>query len=261
MLYKEEDLNPYSIDEVFSLMENASYLSDKESKYYPEIVPIRENTRLDKYIVRLEDLIDYSNANGIIDGSIAIQNIAESNNISISDIAFAVDEVSVLEDAHIEDTVRNILGAGGDVYVAPISENDFCYVLSESIIDLMLEEDQYGNTEFSDAIFEAFIEDDLEDIFNEGTFAKNIYNKLTNRNGFSDQQIQQDSQSLRQKMGNAITQAYSNSKNWTARKISSLKDLAGRLRNRPVKEEFGIDADNVLYKIDQGIDYLLNTKM
>ena len=72
MLYNANDLQMSVIDEAMTLLEGANYLTESESRYYPEMVPIRENDRLGYKLMRIEDLVEYSLANGITDSDVMI---------------------------------------------------------------------------------------------------------------------------------------------------------------------------------------------
>ena len=243
MLYSDRDLRANSINNVSRLLENASYLTEQECIYYPDMVPIRENKRLQRDIIRLEDFIDYSLANGITEGGYALSQICEASGIEPDTVAFSVDEVSILEDVEMDDTVRGLLDAGAKVYAAPINESDMAYVMTESVVDAMLVSMEQGNDEYGDALFEAFISDDFDTYLNEEFILESIQDKL--------QSIKSGAQNYIDKIQDTISQAAGKSKNWIARKISSLRSLAVKAKN-----SLGANANAIVNKINQGINYL-----
>ena len=72
-VYTEKELNATCIDEAISLLNKAKYLTESESTYHPEMVPIKENTRLGKKMIRLEDFVEYAFSNGNADANTALK--------------------------------------------------------------------------------------------------------------------------------------------------------------------------------------------
>lgn len=243
MVFAERDMQLSNLDEATAILENASYLTDAESRYYPEMVPIRENSRLGCNLIRVEDFVDYSLSNGITEGGYALAQICEASGIEQNTVAFSVDEVSILEDTEMDDTVRGLLDAGAKVYAAPINENDMAYVMTESVVDAMCASMEQGQTEYGDALFEAFISDDFDTYLNEEFILESIQSKLQN--------IKSGAQNYMSKLHDTVSQAAGKSKNWIARKISSLRSLAAK-----AKAKLGNNANALVAKINQGINYL-----
>ena len=243
MVYTEEDLKTSSIDEAMSLLENTSYLTDQESQYFPEMVPIRENSRLQRNIVRLEDLVEYSYANGITEAGISLAQICEASKIDQNSVAFSVDEVSVLEDAEMEDTARLLIESGAEVYLAPINENDIAYILAESVIEAMIVSEEEGQEEYGDALFEAFISNDYETLLAEDFITESLSNKFASAG--------KSIESLKDRLSNTISQGARNSRNLAARKVSSLKTLGNKVRS-----SLGGGAKKLMGKMNQGVNYL-----
>lgn len=254
MLFTAQQMRTSALDEATALLENASYLSDAEARYYPEMVPVRENTRLQKNVVRVEDLVEYSMANGIDDGGVALRQICEASNIDMSSVVFSVDEVSVLEDVNMEDTVRGLIKAGVEVYAAPVSEADMASIMAESVAELMLFGEETGQSEVTDSLLEAFVDDDFEYLFNENEMVTKIKEKASRAKGA----VVTQATDVANKVEAAIKQAHNKSRQWIAKKISAFRTV---LENIKAKfQECGQETKGVLgkvkAKIKQAIEYL-----
>lgn len=257
MLFTESQMQMNDLDKVISLLENASYLSDAESRYYPEMVPIRENSRLQKHIIRVEDLVEYAMSNGIGDGGVALQQICEASNIDMSTVAFSVDEVSILEDVNMEDTVRGLIQAGAEVYAAPLSEDDMASIMAESVTELMLLGEETGQSEITDVLLEAFVDDDFETLFNEEGMVQKVKEKASK----TKKVVVAQASDIAHKVEAAVKQAASKSRKWIAKKISAFRTILGRLKDRVTKQgEYapGVKGifNTVIAKIKQAIEYL-----
>lgn len=254
MLYNAQQINASVIDEATALLENASYLSESESQYYPEMVPIRENARLQKNVVRVEDLVEYSMANGITDGGIALQQICEASDVHMGSVVFSVDEVSVLEDVNMEDTVRGLIEAGATVYAAPVSRSNISSILAETVSDFMYQGEIYNDTKGSDALLEAFINDDFDSMFAEAVVMESVKEKAKEVGG----KIVAKAEDVYNKVSSAIKQAATKSSKWIAEKISAFRTILGSLSEKAksaggsVKGAIG----KVIDKIKQGIAFL-----
>lgn len=228
MLYTASQMQKTSLDEATELLSNASYLTESESRYYPEMVPIRENARIGKNLVRVEDLVEYALSNGITDGGVALEQICEASQVDKDSIALSVDEVSVLEDSNMEDTVRGLRDAGAIVYAAPISESDVAYKLSESVVNEMLESLSNGDEDKCDALFEAYINDNFDYIFSESSCGS---------------------------MADKVVKSAKKSKNWAAKKVSSLRTLIGKAADK--KKSSGSSVfGKAAAKMKQGVNHL-----
>ena len=256
MLYTAQQMKASALDEATALLEKASYLSDSEARYYPEMVPVRENTRLGKNVIRLEDLNEYVLANGIADGSVALQQICEASGIKRDTVVFSVDEVSVLEDAMMEETVRLIKqDSGMEVYAAPVSEADMASILAESVGELMVTNIGAGQDQYADALFEAFVNDDFESLFNEGTLAVKVKNKIAA--SATGQKIKATASDVASKVESAMKQAATQSRKWIAKKISAFRTLIDKFTKKGEYEP-GVKGiiNKVIAKIKQAIEYL-----
>jgi hypothetical protein len=80
MLFSQNELiNP--LDEAAQLLESSQFLNESESAYQPYMVPIRESKQYGSNLIKVEDLVEYSLANGIIDANYAIDSVCEANDI------------------------------------------------------------------------------------------------------------------------------------------------------------------------------------
>jgi hypothetical protein len=249
MLITAEDIKSNAIDEAMELLENSSYLSESESRYYPGLVPVRENARLGRNVVRLEDLLEFAMANGISDGGYALKQICEASDIAPSSVVFSVSEVAVLEDVNMEDTVRGLMEAGATVYAVPISENDMASIMAETVTDYMLMGESSGDTAGTDALLEAYVNDDLETFFQEEAVTESVKEKA----GKAGKKVKE----MGNKIANVMKQAAGKSANWISKKISAFRNLMDKLLKRGQYEP-GIKGvvNKVIAKIKQAIDFL-----
>jgi murein DD-endopeptidase MepM/ murein hydrolase activator NlpD len=257
MIFTAQQMRTSALDEATALLENASYLSDAEARYYPEMVPIRENTRLQRNVIRVEDLVEYSLSNGISDGGVSLQQICEASGIDMGSVVFSVDEVNVLEDVNMEETVRGLIKAGAQVYAAPVSESDMASIMAESVTELMIYGEESGQSEITNALFEAFVDDDFDYLFNEGEMVSKVKEKAAK----AGNAVVTSSTSVASKVEAAIKQAATKSRQWIAKKISAFRTILGRYKDRIRKKgeyEPGVKGviNKVIAKIKQAIEYL-----
>ena len=249
MLYNANDLETSVIDEAMALLEGANYLTESESRYYPEMVPIRENDRLGCKLMRIEDLVEYSLANGISDTSIAVHQICEAAKVDPSEIGFTVDEVNLLEDVELEETIRNIIQSNPEVpfFAAPISENDMASVITNAAVGTLAQALDEGSADYGFALFEAYVDNDFQTLLNEDFVVEQIY-ALGRPNNLNSLNESEDSMNL--KIESAINEAYNNINTWDAKKVSALRTIALGLN------ESG-DGDSDLAKyVSQAMNYL-----
>lgn len=240
MLYSSRDLYRSNIDEITRLLENASYLTEQECIYYPEMVPIRENTRLNRNIIRLEDFVDYSLANGITDGGYSLAQICEASNVPQESIVFSVDEVTVLEDYDMEDTVRRILDSGHQVYASPISENNPTYIITEAVMQAVIAADNQGYYDYADQLFEAYIEDDFDTYLSEDYIVQSLYDSFGD---YIDNIV------------NSVRKNWNNARHFAAEKASAMSSIARKIDNNTneclsgVKERLGYGINHLQKKL------------
>lgn len=109
-----------SIMEVSNLINRLPCLDETESTYEPEMVPVRESSRLGKNMIRLEDLVEYSVANGITDAGYAISSVCEAASISPESVVFTVQESNILSDYNMFETAKAFMNENATVLVSPV---------------------------------------------------------------------------------------------------------------------------------------------
>ena len=144
-----------------SLLENMSYLTEEESQYHAAMVPIVENARIGANVVALEDIMKFSESNGIEDLGYALSCVCEASNVDKSTIAFSIQEENLIGYQQYSDIVQDILSENVDVFVSPISRESTVYQLAESAVSYL---EEYDN----DYLLEAFVNNDF-DAFYEAT--------------------------------------------------------------------------------------------
>ena len=122
-----------------SLLENMSYLTEEESQYHAAMVPIVENTTIGANVVALEDIMKFSESNGIEDLGYALSMVCEASHIEANTVAFSVQETSIIADQDVANLVSDIMNEGAPIVAVPLSSYDPAYTLAESAIDYMLE--------------------------------------------------------------------------------------------------------------------------
>lgn len=249
MLYHADELHTSVIDEAMALLEGANYLTESESRYYPEMVPIRENARLGCKLMRIEDLVEYSLSNGITDSAIAVHQICEASQVDPADIGFTVDEVNLLEDIELEETIRNIMKTNPEVpfFAAPISENDMASVITNAAVKTLAQAIDEGSEDYGFALFEAYVDNDFQTLFNEEFVVDQIY-VLGRPNNINSLNESKDSMNL--KIESALNEAYNNINTWDAKKISALRTIALGLN------ESGNENSELAGYINQAMNYL-----
>lgn len=225
MIYSDSNTHLNSLNEISRLLEHANYLTEQECIYRPEMVPIRENKRLQKDIIRLEDFVDYAISNGITEGGYALAQICEANGASQDNIVFSVDEVSVLEDTEMEDTVKELLNRGQQVYACPINSNDIAYILGEAVVETADKCLTENNEEYCDTLLEAYINDNFNILLSEEYILESIFSKIKDKAGALYDKAKTTASDIR----NRISTSAKNAKNWTARKIATGRELLRKM--------------------------------
>lgn len=224
-----------SLNEATTFLDNSYYLTEQESAYYPAMVLVRENSRLGLNLVRLEDLVDYSLANNITDYGYAINSVCEASNVDVGSIGLSVDEVSIIEDAEMADTVREFGNNGIPVYVAPLSSTDIACVMAEAVVDTCVE---YDNADY---LLEAYVLDDFDTLLNEEISLTAISkNKLSN---------------LANKIANTVKDAKNASTTWISKKIASLGNLLSEYKDK-AKSTASSGYNAICNKLSSAIDFL-----
>lgn len=249
MFYTSKDLQTSVIDEAMALLEGASYLTESESRYYPEMVPIRENERLGCKLMRIEDLVEYSLANGITDSAIAAHQICEAAKVDPSELGFTVDEVNLLEDVELEETIRSIMQANPEIpfFAAPISENDMASIITNAAVGTLAQALDEGSDEYGFTLFEAYVDNDFQTLLSENFVIEQIY-ALGRPNNLNS--LNESEESMNMKIESALNEAYNNINTWDAKKVSALRTITLGLN------ESG-DGDSDLAKyVYQAMNYL-----
>ena len=259
MLYTANEMKTSFLDEAMAILEGANYLSEDESKYYPHMVPIRENARIGRNLIRVEDLVEYSLSNGINDGAYALGQICEAANVDPQTIAFSIDEVSILEDSEMEDTVRQLMAAGAEVYTAPISENDMVYIMAESVCDVSIIGIEEDAEDYTDALFEAFLDDDFETFFSENSITENISNKASS----AAAKGKAKGAAIINKIESTLKTASEKPRAWIAKKISSFRTLLDKFTRKqaevaPEHPKAKTIFEKIIEKIKAALKYLSN---
>lgn len=275
MLYTADEMRTSFLDEAMAILEGANYLSEEESRYYPQMVPIRENTRIGRNFIRVEDLVEYSLSNGISDGAYALGQICEAANVDPQTIAFSVDEVSILEDSEMEDTVRQLMAAGAEVYAAPISENDMAYIMAETACDISLIGIEEDAEDYTDALFEAFLDDDFDTFFSENSVTDAIHNKAIyakermsgayhsgrDRMSAAAARGKEKGQAVLNKIQTTLQAAAEKPRAWIAKKISSFRTLLDKFTRKqaevaPEHPKAKTIFEKIIEKIKAALAYL-----
>lgn len=142
------------------LLNEMYYLDAEQSAYTPAMVPVVENSDLGRVIIRLEDLENFCEANGISDMGYAIHLICEADNIDPSYIGFSIAENTILSDPDLADLSAELLNEGMCVVATPVNEDDAACLAVDMAVEQMLSE---GST----VMLEALAYDDYYTFFNE----------------------------------------------------------------------------------------------
>ena len=140
-----------------SLLENMSYLTEEESQYHAAMVPIVENARIGANVVALEDIMKFSESNGIDDLGYALSCVCEASGIEANTIVFSVQETSVIADRDVANLVSDIMNEGVAIAAVPLSEYHPASILAEAAISHLI------NTGDS-SMLEAFVNDDISSL-------------------------------------------------------------------------------------------------
>lgn len=118
MLFSIETLQESNqFDKLEQFIDSHTFLTEEESEYFPEMVPVAESKQLGKYIISLEDLCDYASANNITDAGYAVSTVLESVNLGLDDIIFSIKENHAYSDTDYQDIVASFIQEGATVYL------------------------------------------------------------------------------------------------------------------------------------------------
>ena len=144
MLFTEEQL--YTADP-FRILDEAVYLTERETAVLPQTIPVMENSRLQAYVIDLDGIRTFAESNGLgyLDSIVAI---IEADGVPIDQVCIAIDEAELIQDPSLINM--------GPVVIRPLSEEDdefqFCLAVVESYIDT-------DNESLFDMLLETSIED------------------------------------------------------------------------------------------------------
>jgi hypothetical protein len=120
----------------------------------PAMVPIVENARIGANVVALEDIMKFSESNGIEDLGYALSCVCEASDVDKSTIAFSIQEENIIGYQQYSDIVQDILSENVDVFVYPISRESGAYQLADTAVS-------YLETYDDDSLLEAFTNNDF----------------------------------------------------------------------------------------------------
>lgn len=118
-----------ALDEAFSIMDEAVYLTEEESLLSPIAVPVVENSRIGMPVVNFADVERISEENGISYNE-AVESIAYANDLD--DIAVAVPDYKLIIDPELVNEMTNIV-------LTPLPENDIVGSFTEECLDCWVE--------------------------------------------------------------------------------------------------------------------------
>jgi len=87
-------------EEMKAKLDGMDYLTEDEMRFTVEMVPVRENRRLGKYLIEMEDLSRYMITNRITSLREAVGHILECNDLvgQYDNVALVIDEASILDE-------------------------------------------------------------------------------------------------------------------------------------------------------------------
>ena len=138
MFISESQLG-YKQDQYIDLMDVLPVLEDDESYYDPAMVPIVENSNYGRGMIRIEDINEFAEANGIYDMGYAISTICESSGVHPADLLFTIKEENLYLDENLSDIVIEMVESGIPVATVPISDYDPIAVLGNYAINFFSE--------------------------------------------------------------------------------------------------------------------------
>ena len=203
MLITESQLGTGFSRSGMSLLENMSYLTEEESQYHAAMVPVVENARIGANVVALEDIMKFSESNGIEDLGYALSCVCEASGIEANTIVFSVQETSVIADAEVASLTRDIMNEGVAIAAVPISERHPASILAEAAVNRLL------NTGDS-SLLEAYVNDDLSVFAEDGEGILNAPVKPRDR--MSAEKYEQQQKGAAQQKEDEFNAHYANSK-------------------------------------------------
>ena len=186
-----------------SLLENMSYLTEEESQYHAAMVPVVENARIGANVVALEDIMKFSESNGIEDLGYALSMVCEASGIEPNTIVFSVQETSVIADAEVASLTRDIMNEGVAIAAVPLSEYHPANILAEAAVSRLI------NTGDS-SLLEAYVNDDLSMFAEDGEGVLNA--PVKQRDRMSAENYEKQKKAAAQQKEDEFNAHYENSK-------------------------------------------------
>ena len=106
--------SPAIVDEMRAMLEMMDSITEEESKLPAYAVPLKENKRLGRYLIEMEDLSRYMITNQVSNILEAVDQIGKANNLTLTNknTALVIDEASILQE--MDDLGINIGPASND---------------------------------------------------------------------------------------------------------------------------------------------------
>ena len=152
MLITESQMNIGRGFDAMDLLDKMSYLTEAESVYAPAMVPVVESNDYQAHLIKLEDMMSFSEANGIEDLGYALTLVCEASEIDPSTVAFTVQEDSIIADPEVASLAQAIMNEGVRIAAVPVSPNHPAAQLADLAVGSMLES---GDSYLFDYIQEA----------------------------------------------------------------------------------------------------------
>ena len=182
MVFSESQLSSYNfggynvLDEAFSIMDEAVYLTEEESLLSPIAVPVVENSRIGMPVVNFADVERISEENGISYNE-AVESIAYANDLD--DIAVAVPDYKLIIDPNIINEMNNVV-------LTPLPENDIVGSFTEECLDCWVESGDVNYLLPLLEISEKFAGKRIEASLERGKKAKQFYDLSNAQDGVDD---------------------------------------------------------------------------
>jgi len=147
-------------ESALTLLDQLNTLTEEDhiDVYPASMVPIVHVERLGQDLIRLESFMQYSQANGIIDGGRAIAKVCEACECPLDNIGFMVSEANLYADDDLMETMVQICEANFPVHL--IAESDDS-IYSVKLREAMVMDEPYDKLEecenLSNYVFTAIV--------------------------------------------------------------------------------------------------------
>lgn len=122
-----------------SVLDTLTFMESDERFNSAALVPIVENTNRNGYMIDLNDIFTFAEAQNIEDLGYATSLICESSQINPNEVIFSIDETAIIADDTIASLVEGMLSNGINVYAKPLSEDHPVSILGEAYLDHFFE--------------------------------------------------------------------------------------------------------------------------